>query len=434
MLETFFMKNFCKKFCLLSFVGLVLFFTACAESETEEFTLYPDNQGDIFLRRLYPNDLAKNDSAAANIANGITLVVHPNATYQLSFDVDPNFDAPTLQLFRLYLNKEQTEWHGSKVRSLKPDIENGRYVYSFICEENSFTEWATSLVLDETYYKGRVSNIRFTGNGAYSDHFSINLILVGNIEEEIEGYTIDELASNLLQEFRAQYTSVTIDTLYINYASKHPTLGAKYPANEPWLAGASSEDFFLSELGGWPGIEDALDIVLVHYIKNDGVLGYSKPFSANLGKGAGSTVVLGTHIKTPYGEDSISMKDIVETALHETGHFFGLRHTTATKADIEILQGDYDIGDYSNLDDGLDDTPYCSVGYTKSLMKIKSTDIVKVPGLSRIYIAGNTTTFNVNNCPDADNYMFPTTVKDKVLSFSKQQLDMIRKNLMIFPH
>jgi len=25
-------------------------------------------------------------------------------------------------------------------------------------------------------------------------------------------------------------------------------------------------------------------------------------------------------------------------------------------------------------------------------------------------------------------------VKDKVLSFSKQQLDMIRKNLMIFPH
>ena len=128
------------------------------------------------------------------------------------------------------------------------------------------------------------------------------------------------------------------------------------------------------------------------------------------------------------------MKDIVETALHETGHFFGLRHTTATKADIEILRGDYDIGDYSNLDDGLDDTPYCGAGYTKSLMKIKNTDIVKVPGLSRIYIASNTSTFNVNNCPDADNYMFPTTVKDKVLTFSKQQLDMIRKNLMIFPH
>ena len=425
------MKNFCKKFCTLIFLSIFLFFAGCAEDDSTEFTLYPDNSY-LYFRQLFPNDQAQNDSAAAYLAHGITIPVHPKATYQLSFDVDPRYEAPTLQLFRLVLSKDQTEWYPTKVRSLEPTVVQGRYVYSFLCEENDKADWATSLALDDTYYKGRVSNIRLTGDGAYSDHFSINMILVGNIEQEIEGYTIDELASSLLKEFRKQYSTVTIDTLYINRAENHPTLGSKYPANEPWLAGYSSDDFFVTELGGWPGIENALDIVLVHYINNDGVLGYSSLFSGNLGKGNESTVVLGTHVKTPYGEEAVSMKDIVETALHETGHFFGLRHTTTTIADTEYIIDAYDFGDYSNIEDGLDDTPRCINNTRRALLKVSKTDI-KVP-MPRVYISSNTPNSDLSNCPDADNYMFPTTVKNKVLSFSKQQLDIIRKNLMIFPH
>lgn len=424
------MKNFCKIFCVLFFLVSFQFFVGCSEDSERELILYPTNKD--LLHKLFPNDYAKNDSAAANLAHGIKLYVHPKATYELSFDIDPNYEAPTLQLFRLFESKDQSGLQASKVRSLEPVIDHGRYVYSFICEENVSTLWATSLVLDETYYPGRVSNIRFTGDGAYSDHFSINMILVGNIEQEIEDFTIDELASSLLKEFRKHYTTVTIDTLYINRAEKHPTLGSKYPANEPWLAGYSSKDFFVSELGGWPGIENALDIVLVHYINNDGVLGYSNLFSGNLGKGAGSTVVLATHLKTPYGEEAISMKDIVETTLHETGHFFGLRHTSTTTADIENISNGYDYGDYSNIEDGLEDTPYCNKRSSTALLKIGKTDI-GAP-MPRIYVSASTSSFDLSNCPDADNYMFPTTVKDKVLSFSKQQLDIIRKNLMIFPH
>jgi hypothetical protein len=424
------MKIFCKIFCALYLLVGFQFLVGCSEENEREFILYPSNKE--LYHSLYPNDLAKNDSAAANLAHGIKLYVHPKATYQLSFDIDPNYEAPTLQLFRLYENKEQTELYASKVRSLEPVIEQGRYVYSFICEENANTLWATSLVLDETYYPGRVSNVRLTGDGAYSDHFSINMVLVGNIEQEIEDFTIEELASTILKEFRKHYTSVTIDTLYINRAEKHPTLGSKFPADEPWLAGHSSKDYFVSELGGWPGIENALDIVFVHYINNDGVLGYSNLFSGNLGKGAGSTVVLATHIKTPYGEEALSMKDIVETTLHETGHFFGLRHTTTTTADIENIINDYDYGDYSNIEDGLKDTPYCNKSSSKALLKITKTDI-GAP-MPRIYVSASTSSFDLSSCPDADNYMFPTTVKDKVLSFSKQQLEIIRKNLMIFPH
>ena len=144
------MKIFCKKFCVLFFLNIVLFFAGCAEDDSTEYTLYPDNTN-LYFRKLFPNDQAQNDSAAAYLAHGITLIVHPQATYQLSFDVDPNFEAPTLQLFRLVLSEDQTEWYPYKVRSIEPTIDHGRYVYSFMCEENAQTDWATSLELDETY-------------------------------------------------------------------------------------------------------------------------------------------------------------------------------------------------------------------------------------------------------------------------------------------
>lgn len=424
------MKNFCKKICASLFLGLALLVAGCGDDSSQEFILYPDS-GLAF--GLHPNDYARNDSSAANLAHGITLMVHPKATYQLSFDVDPFFEAPKLQLFRIYLSKDGEELRAKEVRTLDPVVQNGRYVYSFICEERESTFWATTLVHNGTYYEGRVSNILFTGQGAFSDHFSINLILVGNIEEDLEDFTVDELASKLLAEYRKHYSTVTIDTLYINRASDHPTLGKKYPANMPWIAGRSSDDVMVTELGGWPGIEYALDITLVHFIDQEGILGYSNLFSANLGKGTGSTVVLGTHIKTPAGEEPITMQGIIETALHETGHFFGLRHTTATRADIETIFEEYDFGDYSNIDDGLEDTPSCNATVTSSLMKIQKTDIQYRHLMPRIRISANSS-FKVENCPDANNYMFPITVENANPQFSEQQLDIIRRNLMIFPH
>lgn len=424
------MKNFCKKFCVLYFLGLVLFLAGCGDEPDKEFILYPDS-GLAF--GLFPNDYAKNDSSAANLAHGITLIVHPNATYQLSFDVDPNFEAPKLQLFRIFMSDNGEDLHAQPVRTLDPVVKNGRYIYSFVCEERENALWATSLIQNNTYYEGRVSNIRFTGEGAYSDHFSINLILVGNIEDELEEFTAKELATNLLAEYRKLYTSVTIDTLYINRAAEHPTLGKTYPANEPWIAGRSSDDIMVSELGGWPVLENALDITLVHFIDQEGILGYSNLFSANLGKGLGSTVVLGTHIKTPAGEEALDMQGIIETALHETGHFFGLRHTTATRADIETIFDDYDFGDYSNLEDGLEDTPSCNSLVATSLTKVQRTDFRINRLMPRIRIFANSS-FKIEDCPDAGNYMFPLTVENKTLSFSKQQLAIIRQNLMIFPH
>ena len=40
----------------------------------------------------------------------------------------------------------------------------------------------------------------------------------------------------------------------------------------------------------------------------------------------------------------------------------------------------------------------------------------------------------ISNCPDARNFMFPASLDDYFEGFSDQQLDLIRRNLMLFPH
>ena len=438
---------FGKKFCALFLLGLSALFWGCSDEESS-VDILPPSQYPVFS--LFPNDYAQNDSAAANLAHGINLMVHPKATYQLSFDIDSHFDAPELQLFRKVFNADQTSVYFKQVRSLEPKVVAGRYVYEFLCEESDATEWVTTLALDGDYFPGKVSNVRLTGNGAYSDHFSINLIVVGDVDEELEdddndeetestqkkGFTIDELAENMLKSFRHHYSYVTIDTLYIKRAHEHPTLGKKYPKDKPWISDPQSEDMMLSELGGWPGSENALDIVLVHYIKATGILGYSDIFSGNMGGGYGSTVLLGSHYFSPYGTiENVLMKDIIETAVHETGHFFGLRHTTATVADLNQSNGSMDFSDYSNLEDGIEDTPYCQEAQLRGLLKNAASDVHK-PGLQyRIRLFEKKSgSFDIRDCPDANNMMFPTALDNIELSFSKQQMELIRKSLMIFPH
>jgi hypothetical protein len=398
----------------------------------------------MIVHKLYPNDLAKNDSAAANISRGIMLVVHPGASYKLSFDKDPNQPAPELQLFRPY--SIQSGLFGlSKVRALSPTVVGNRYVYSFNCEENEMTVWYTSLGVDGQYYKGEVGNISYTGTGSNDDHFSINLIVVGAMEKTKDGFGVDELAKLMLSTFREKYYGMTIDSLYVRYAHEHPALGSKYPANYPWVAGVNSEDTFLSELAA--SVDDsprnALNVFLVHSISGVNIMGLSRLFAGVLGADSNNAVVVGEHVRKQKGEiELLPSNNIVMTTVHETGHFFGLRHTSTTGLDLKQYAGGDEktgimVGDWSNIEDGMTDTPFCEYILRSGLYKQGDVenDYGIYTDIRALEYAKTLSNLEILNCPDLYNIMFPVTVDDnKDVSFSKQQLELVRSTLMIIPH
>ncbi|MCF0223441.1 MAG: hypothetical protein HUK20_04165, partial [Fibrobacter sp.] len=256
------------------------------------------------------------------------------------------------------------------------------------------------------------------------------------VVKKLNGFTVDELAQEILKGFRKYYTSISVDTIFVSYAHEHPVYGGHYPSNEPWIAGRSDSDLMMQSLGGgWPGRNNALDLVLVHYIDEVGLMGYSYVFSGNLGAGSGSTVVLGAFVKTATSQIALSKSAIAETAVHESGHFFGLRHTTSTTADLDAL------GDYSSVEDGLEDTPYCEDLLKSGLLKEKGdlghgTDYGIPYGWNRHGFSNplGRSDFKMTDCPDARNMMFPAETDMELEGLSKQQLEIVRSNLMIFPH
>ena len=422
-------QNMTKKVFYILWIPFLLAIAGCFGTEEGEPELMPER---VVAYALYPNDVAANDSAASYVANGMQLLVHPKVSYSLSFEKDTAFvEYPTLQLFRLGSKIDDNKVKAKFVRAIKPREEKGRLVYDFRCEENAQNVWVSTLVLDGEYYKGTTRRPILEANGPYSDTLSLNLIVTGRVDFYEDGMDVNRFAKLLLENFRKYYTSIVIDTLYVRYAHEHPTLGGKYPADVPWIAGRSSGDYFVSELGGWPeaGLKNALDIVLVHRIEMEWVLGYSLMYSGNLYGGPGSTVVIGAYNKTPSGESGLPSASMISTAIHETGHFFGLRHTTATQADFEV------DSDFSNYEDGFTDTPYCADLLKSGLLKRNigpASDFV-LP-LAHITYATSDNEFNVDQCPDSRNMMFPAVNDEGMDGFTAQQLAHVRKNLMVFPH
>ena len=157
----------------------------------------------------------------------------------------------------------------------------------------------------------------------------------------------------------------------------------------------------------------------------------------------GKSVVIGEYVQKSSSEvELLSSLNIVMTAIHESGHFFGLRHTSATKRDLNLVMSDYEgnsykIADMSIIEDGLTDTPFCEYILKSGLYKQADIDLYSnlIPNAVYMENASYVTQSPIYKCPDLDNIMFPVTVDEKrETSFTKQQMELVRSSLVIFPH
>lgn len=421
-----------KKFLLLcSLILVIMLYVGCSSdssSSSDNFILYPIYEPQF---EMYPNDAAQNDSAAANLAKGVYLDVTPGGMFKLSFEVESSKDVPELQLFRV--TKRDGKVYPRMVRQLEAKKDGNRLVYEFDCKEPFKTTWVTTLRTGERFYTGKIRNVKYEGEGPFAQSISLNFVVAGEYSGTADSLSVEELAQKFKTSLEASYR-FKIDSLYISYADMHPIVGKKYPRNRPFVvpysAAQTEEEMYAlgyPDLAVWENSKKskALDIVLVHRIASEQVLGYSYVFGGSVAD-SGSAVVVATrytiagHVSEPLLSD-----EIVQVAIHETGHFLGLRHTTSTESDV---QGD---NDYSNVEDGLDDTGWCPA------IALKKQGNENFESTRRIRRRANDrrSFYRVNvDCPDSDNMMFPYSTGNIHSPLTSGQLEIVRKSLSLIVH
>lgn len=420
-------KKILKEFAVAILWGMTLLLAACAEDVSDETEWVEPVSTKIVM--LYPNDKAVSDSVDGYLSKGVVFPVHPSAKYVLSFDWDgASAELPQLQIYRI-----QNESFLRGVRNLEPQLRNGRLYYEFTCDESTPTRWVTALAVGNRLFTGSTKNVHLEAEGAYSDHVTMSLVLTGRLNLFRDSIDVDEFAARLLEEFRRTYTSVVIDTLFVRYAEDHPTAGREFPANNFWIENVFAETS-IGKLGDWPGFasQSVVTLALIHGYSEEGMLGLSEQFGAT-GDATDRVVTIGESVLSGKSEYPYFVDGIIQVALHEVGHHFGLRHTTTSSDDM--LQMD----DASIREDGLSDTPFC-LDFYKSELEI-FLDYFNEPldkrgfamrkGNAVIYMSMDS---DYAKCPDARNIMFPYVSDASVSGFTEEQLDMVRKTILLMPH
>ncbi len=306
----------------------------------------PDIGNGPFLR-VYANDAAAGDSLRkALVFDGVQFWLQPGKVYSLSLQ-GAAYDKRTLQLYRFDSNRRLR-----RDRSIR-EVNAGAM--------GSYFELTSPQAQSHRY----VARLDPPGNEPLTGFSSVRLrsaLATGPDTLKVRLIFVNQLTDIATVSKRADYAKKFFATLSAVFQQANIPIQGSFE----W-AGPESEFTTVT----WSNLARTLPgsreighvhIYLVENIKGpseETVLGFAPREAADMDWSLDSRVILSNQIT--------DAAKVGVTAAHEIGHFFGLRHTVATRLDME-----YDR-DLSNRDDGFDDTPFCEVESGIALAKIATT-------------------------------------------------------------
>lgn len=387
---------------------------------------------------IYPNDKAPNDSAAKLLSSGILMRTQPGGQYQLTVGMDPLVaqKQPVLKLFTTR-DLSQSSFVVDKLVG-KIESENTQSPFTFRFTNTLLYQNDLAIMItddDDQRYPEIIESLSLSGSGDYVGDFFMNIIMTGKLPGCTTKLQQDSLAKIIFDETALIYNQIdglNLTHYNILHAEENPAHGSLFPVDQPYTYEILSTDLDKTSepdlLSQWNEPEiNGVDIVVLSLINDDNYLGLSPVYGNTLKAGNRSTVQIAVTAKSGSKIDTMSYDLVANTVAHEMGHFLGLRHTTSTN--LDLLWG----RDYSNVEDGFEDTPNCLLG--KSNLAKLSCTFDQGRAARKIRQAQPLGKTQANSCADRFNLMFPEPV-DGVLQnlLSVGQLDMILQNLTLYPH
>ena len=254
---------------------------------------------------------------------------------------------------------------------------------------------------DSTAYAGKVKNMSvFDNDKVWPLDFDVNLVIAGKFMGTKDGASVGELADKILDRLNQALNPGGINVRSINvlYAQDHPVVGSDYPETEPFIMSRLDDSAYVSrdQLSRWPGHEGEVMLVLGYYIVDESTstVGFA-PVPGTIyydgSENYTNYAALASHSDS--GATELSSWEIANVSMHELGHYFGLKHTS-----------EYGGEEFDNLED----TPECP----------------------RIGKRGT----NSRHCPDYGYIMYPHESEKTYVTFTPQQMDVIRMYLSTTPH
>jgi len=379
-------------------------------------------------RRVFVNDAAANDSLVPALgrssadSGGLVFVLQPGQSYHLRLATPSAGDQ--LALYG-YPNNV-----GVSMGNLTPSISSNNDTELFTLKSTQSQASWFAVVLKG--FNGnanavqRISHVSLVSlDTAQSSSLNVNLIMVGDL-------TAAGLPDSAHKATFANSFLTELGTIYQGANNSGFSPAITFTGTYSIASATSPAEVvnFGPTFVPLPGtrIANAVNLYLVDSISFSGngageeVLGFSPREVVDMSTDEDSRVILSARAAASTGGTITGcIPSLATTAAHEMGHFFGLRHPTATTVDLE------NDDDYSNQDDGFASTPFCAV-LTKSGEHIVTAAYNKRAYCLYTAVAGCPSSCDITNLMFA--YSCGNTPQAQRMLTSEQQV-FFRRNLAL---